>query len=62
MLRLAKEGSVIVKLNTGSGKTFIAVLLIQHMLPDTHGALKDGAKRIVFLVKTGDGSQLLSLL
>lgn len=54
MVRLAKKGDVIVKLDTGSGKTFIASMLIQHMLPQTRNSLNNGGKRIVFLVKTGE--------
>lgn len=53
MVRLAKAGNVIVKLDTGAGKTFVASMLMQHMLPQTKASLSEGGKRIVFLVKTG---------
>lgn len=53
MVRLAKASNVIVKLDTGAGKTFIASMLMQHMLPQTKASLSEGGKRIVFLVKTG---------
>ncbi|KAL7056144.1 hypothetical protein AAHC03_021159 [Spirometra sp. Aus1] len=52
MAEIAKHESVIVKLNTGLGKTFIAVIVINHHLPETYKPLSEGGKRIVFICKT----------
>ena len=49
----AKRENLIVCLPTGSGKTYIAVMLIKEMASAIRGSLKKGAKRSVFLVKTG---------
>ncbi|VDM01354.1 unnamed protein product [Schistocephalus solidus] len=53
MAEIAKHESVIIKLNTGLGKTFIAVIVIKHHLPETYKPLSQGGKRIVFICKTG---------
>ncbi len=50
---LARNESVIVKLNTGLGKTFIAVMVIKHHLPETYRPIAQGGKRIIFIAKTG---------
>ena len=44
---MAKEKNVIIKLNTGSGKTFIAAMVIKDYLHHS------GGKKIFFLVKNG---------
>ncbi|VDN19543.1 unnamed protein product [Dibothriocephalus latus] len=53
MAEIAKHESVIIKLNTGLGKTFIAVIVIKHHLPETYKPLAEGGRRIVFICKTG---------
>ena len=50
----AKSENLIVCLPTGSGKTFIAVLLIKELsFATSHLSFAQGGKRAVFLVKTG---------
>ena len=49
----AKEENLIVCLPTGSGKTYIAVMLIKEMSASTRKSIHDGGKRTVFLVRTG---------
>jgi endoribonuclease Dicer len=49
----AKSENLIVCLPTGSGKTFIAVMLIKELSPITRRSLKDNGKRTIVLVKTG---------
>lgn len=49
----AKLENLIVCLPTGSGKTYIAVMLIKEMSSAIRGSLKNNAKRTIFLVKTG---------
>ncbi|UJR36873.1 hypothetical protein I4U23_029586 [Adineta vaga] len=48
----AKSKNLIVCLPTGSGKTYIAVMLIKELLPMTRQSLADGGKRTIILVKT----------
>lgn len=55
----AKSENLIVCLPTGSGKTFIAVMLIKELSPITRRSLTDGGKRSVLLTKTG--SSILSI-
>lgn len=50
LLEAALEHNTIVCLNTGSGKTFIAVLLIKEL---SHQIRQDDGRRTVFLVNTG---------
>ena len=50
---LARRGSIIAKLNTGLGKTFIAVMIIKYHLPETYRPIAEGGKRILFIAKTG---------
>jgi endoribonuclease Dicer len=49
----AKSENLIVCLPTGSGKTFIAVMLIKELSPITRRSLNDNGKRTIVLVKTG---------
>lgn len=52
ILELAMERNTIVFLPTGSGKTFIAVMLIKHMAAGVQKAFTEGGKRSFFLVNT----------
>lgn len=53
LLEAALEHNTIVCLNTGSGKTFIAVLLTKELSHQIRGHYQENAKRTVFLVNTG---------
>ncbi|CAF4269686.1 unnamed protein product, partial [Adineta steineri] len=48
----AKLENLVICLPTGSGKTYIAVMLIKEMAHDTRRSIDDGGKRTIFLVKT----------
>ncbi|XP_003377020.1 putative ribosomal protein S7e [Trichinella spiralis] len=50
LLECAKKENVIVTLGTGTGKTFIAVMLIREMSESVHQPLKEGGKRSLFIV------------
>ncbi|XP_053289785.1 endoribonuclease Dicer isoform X4 [Pleuronectes platessa] len=52
LLEAALEHNTIVCLNTGSGKTFIAVLLAKELSHQIRGHYQRNAKRTVFLVNT----------
>ncbi|KAM4624699.1 endoribonuclease Dicer isoform 2-T2 [Polymixia lowei] len=52
LLEAALEHNTIVCLNTGSGKTFIAVLLTKELSHQIRGDFREKAKRTVFLVNT----------
>ena len=52
MLQAALKENIIVYLPTGSGKTFIAAMLINELSGDVCKPLVDGGKRTVFLVPT----------
>ncbi len=52
LLEAALEESTIVNLGTGSGKTFIAVMLIKELSPQILKPWSDGYRRTVFLVTT----------
>ncbi|XP_071773494.1 endoribonuclease Dicer [Centroberyx gerrardi] len=52
LLEAALEHNTIVCLNTGSGKTFIAVLLTKELSHQIRGDFQENAKRTVFLVNT----------
>ncbi len=49
----AKQENLIVCLPTGSGKTYIAVMLIKEMSHSVRESLSKGGKRTIFLVNTG---------
>jgi endoribonuclease Dicer len=55
----AKSENLIVCLPTGSGKTFIAIMLIKELSPDIRSSLQNGGKRTILLVKTGILSQFI---
>ncbi|XP_075048206.1 LOW QUALITY PROTEIN: endoribonuclease Dicer [Mixophyes fleayi] len=52
LLEAALDHNTIVCLNSGSGKTFIAVLLTKELSYQIRGDFTDGAKRTVFLVNS----------
>ncbi|CAF1209309.1 unnamed protein product [Rotaria sordida] len=52
LVEQAKDENLIVCLPTGSGKTYIAVMLIKELAQETRKSIYDGGKRTVFLVKT----------
>ncbi|OQR70228.1 endoribonuclease Dicer-like, partial [Tropilaelaps mercedesae] len=52
LLDKAVEKNVILCLGTGSGKTFISVMLVNHLLEQTRLSLHEGGKRSVFLAPT----------
>ncbi|XP_047466582.1 endoribonuclease Dicer [Mugil cephalus] len=52
LLEAALEHNTIVCLNTGSGKTFIAVLLTKELSHQIRGNYQENAKRTVYLVDT----------
>lgn len=62
LLEAALEHNTIVCLNTGSGKTFIAVLLTKELSHQIRGDFRENAKRTVFLVNTGNPSSVLAPL
>ena len=53
LLERAKERNTIVCLGTGTGKTFISVMLIKEMAHQVRETYKNGGKRTFFLVNTG---------
>ena len=54
LLELAKERNTIICLGTGTGKTFISVMLIKEMAYEVRESYKNGGKRTFFLVNTGE--------
>ena len=54
LLELAKERNTIICLGTGTGKTFISVMLIKEMAYQVRESYKNGGKRTFFLVNTGE--------
>lgn len=60
LLEAALEHNTIVCLNTGSGKTFIAVLLTKELSHQIRGDFGKNGKRTVFLVNTGKHCELFS--
>ncbi|KRZ14848.1 Endoribonuclease Dicer [Trichinella zimbabwensis] len=50
LLECAKKENVIVSLGTGTGKTFIAVMLIREMSESVRQPLNEGGKRSLFIV------------
>lgn len=59
LLEAALEHNTIVCLNTGSGKTFIAVLLTKELSHQIRGDYRENGKRTVFLVNAGVHAQSL---
>ena len=53
ILERAKERNTIVCLGTGTGKTFISIMLIKELAHQVRGTYKKGGKRTFFLVNTG---------
>ncbi|VDM36048.1 unnamed protein product [Hydatigera taeniaeformis] len=49
---IARSESIIVKLGTGLGKSFIAAMVIKDHLPETYRPVAEGGKRIVLVAKT----------
>ena len=54
LLERAKERNTIVCLGTGTGKTFISVMLIKELGHEVRGTYKKEGKRTFFLVNTGE--------
>ncbi|XP_066938837.1 endoribonuclease Dicer-like [Macrobrachium rosenbergii] len=52
LFKYAREKNSILVLGTGSGKTFIAMLLIQEFAHEIRGSICKGSKRTVFVVNT----------
>ncbi|CDI97990.2 DiCer Related family member dcr 1 [Echinococcus multilocularis] len=52
MVNMARNESIIVKLSTGLGKSFIAAMVIKDHLPETYRPVTEGGKRIIFVAKT----------
>ncbi|CAF1271794.1 unnamed protein product [Adineta steineri] len=52
LVEQAKAKNLIVCLPTGSGKTYIAVMLIKEMANEIRKSIDNGGKRTIFLVKT----------
>jgi superfamily II DNA or RNA helicase len=53
LLNIAIEKNIVVCLGTGTGKTFISVLLIKELSHQIRKNYEDGGKRTFFLVNTG---------
>lgn len=53
LLERAKKRNTIVCLGTGTGKTFISVMLIKELAHEVRETYKNGGKRTFFLVNTG---------
>ena len=53
LLERARERNTIVCLGTGTGKTFISVMLIKEMAHQVRETFKNGGKRTFFVVDTG---------
>ena len=53
LLQRAKERNTIVCLGTGTGKTFISVMLIKEFAHEVRETYKQGGRRTFFLVNTG---------
>ena len=53
LLERAKERNTIVCLGTGTGKTFISVMLIKEMAHQVRETFQNRGKRTFFLVNTG---------
>ncbi|KAL5966310.1 Endoribonuclease dcr-1 [Taenia solium] len=52
MANIARNESVIVKLSTGLGKSFVAAMVIRDHLPETYCPVAEGGKRIILVAKT----------
>ena len=53
LLERAKERNIIICLGTGTGKTFISVMLIKELAHEVRSSYNNGGKRTFFLVNTG---------
>ena len=62
LLERAKERNTIVCLGTGTGKTFISVMLIKEMAYQVRESYENGGKRTFFLVNTGESNDLTFML
>lgn len=58
LLNEAIQRNIIVCLGTGTGKTFISVLLIKELAYQIRKEFRHGGKRTFFLVNTGKSKQL----
>lgn len=62
LLNKALERNIVVCLGTGTGKTFISVLLIKELSHQIRKDYEDGGKRTFFLVNTGKIKDLVQEL
>ena len=53
LVERALEENIIVPLGTGTGKTFIAVMVLRELSTAVRRSLDDGGKRSVFIVDKG---------
>ena len=59
LLEVALKSNTIVCLGTGTGKTFIAVLLIKEFAHTVVKPISEGGQRIVFIVPSGESSNYI---
>lgn len=53
LVERALEENIIVPLGTGTGKTFIAVMVLRELSADLRRPLDDGGRRSIFIVDKG---------